>query len=219
MVTNTSNALAPSESHVQVLRESAHVRAVLSPLRRRILECLQEPDSATGVASRLGTTRQKINYHLRELEKHGLLELVSTQRKRGCTERTLRTSAKAFVLESGLLGGLAADPDALRDRFSSAYLIAVAARTVHDVATLRERAAHARRKLATFTLEADFAFESPEEYGRFVHELGEALAALALRYHKPSATTGSRRYRVVLASHPMITKDASSERAPTGGES
>ena len=219
MVTNTSDAVAPREPQVQVLRDSAHVRAVLSPLRRRILECLQEPDSATGVAARLGTTRQKINYHLRELEKHGLLELVSTQRKRGCTERMLRTSAKAFVLESGLLGELVADPDALRDRFSSAYQIAVAARTVHDVATLRERAAHARKKLATFTLEADLAFESPEEYGRFVQDLSNAMTALARRYHKPRATAGSRRYRVVLASHPTITKDASSERAPTGGES
>ena len=43
--------------------------ALFRPMRLRILESLAGPDTAAGVARRLRVARQKVNYHLRALEK------------------------------------------------------------------------------------------------------------------------------------------------------
>ena len=59
------------EPRVRVLDDASSVGRALSPVRRRILEHLAEPDSAAGLAARLRLPRQKVNYHLRVLEKAG----------------------------------------------------------------------------------------------------------------------------------------------------
>ena len=54
---------------MKLLEEPEKVRAALSPLRRQLLELLQEPASATQLAAALELPRQRVNYHLRELAK------------------------------------------------------------------------------------------------------------------------------------------------------
>ena len=44
---------------------------LLRPLRTRILGMLAEPQSAAGIARTLDVARQKVGYHLKELEKEG----------------------------------------------------------------------------------------------------------------------------------------------------
>ena len=64
--------------------------AALSPFRLGLLEGLQQPESASGLARRLGLPRQQVNYHLRELERAGFIELSEARQRRGCTERIMR---------------------------------------------------------------------------------------------------------------------------------
>jgi DNA-binding transcriptional ArsR family regulator len=61
---------------VRVLADAAAVEAALDPSRASILEALSEPGSAATVAAAVGSTRQKVNYHLKALEAHGLVELA-----------------------------------------------------------------------------------------------------------------------------------------------
>ena len=62
---------------LQIIEDPDRAATALSPDRRRLLSALaEEPDSATGLAERLGDSRQRLNYHLRELERAGFLELV-----------------------------------------------------------------------------------------------------------------------------------------------
>ena len=63
------------------------VSAPLAPLRRAVLEQLREAGSASEVATRLGETRQRVNYHVRELERAGLVELVEERARRGWFRR------------------------------------------------------------------------------------------------------------------------------------
>lgn len=123
-----------------VLHEG-ELRGRLSPLRQRILSELREPASATLVADRIGETRQRVNYYLRELEKAGLVELVGTRQPRGRTERMVRATASAVVVVPQLLGEL---PTEDQDRFAAEALLASTARTLRDVATLRDDARAAR---------------------------------------------------------------------------
>ena len=62
----------PHTSTVGVVRGPEQAASMLHPIRRRILETLREPGSASSLAPRLGLPRQKVNYHLRALERQGV---------------------------------------------------------------------------------------------------------------------------------------------------
>ena len=53
---------------LQVIEEPEQAIAALEPMRARILAELGRPGTATGVAAAIGASRQKVNYHLRQLE-------------------------------------------------------------------------------------------------------------------------------------------------------
>src|SRR5437868_13142872 len=121
---------------VQVLTDASQLAAALSPLRMRVLREMQQPQSATTLSPRLGLSRQTLNYHLRELEREGFLEVVEERPRRGCVERLLTVTSRAFVVNPALLGALSDDPQQIRDRFSSAFLLATATGLIRDVAVL-----------------------------------------------------------------------------------
>src|SRR5262245_8083028 len=180
---------------VAVLDDQKRVQAVLSPVRRRLLRALREgPESAAGLARRLRQPRQRLNYHLRALEKAGLVELAETRQRRGCVERTLRPTARGYLIGPALLGDLAPDPEAVRDRFSSAYLVALAGRLAHDVTRLERGAAKAGKRLATVSMATEVRFRSAADRADFAQELTATLARLASKYHD----AGGRAYRFVV---------------------
>ena len=198
-------------SAVSVLRDPGHVAAALTPLRLRLLRNLREPDSATGLARRLELPRQRVNYHLRALEDAGLLELVEERRRRGCVERCLRVTSRAFVVDPVLLGP-EFEPQTTGNRLASAELLALAAQALRDVAVLRERAAEVGLPLTTQALSTDIAFASPDDFRAFGEELVGHVAALAARYHRPDAP-GARTFRLSNLVHPTITKSADDHAA------
>lgn len=67
-------------------------------LRMRIMRCfLQEkPKTATQIADELGMAPSKIHYHVKELVKVGLLELVDTRENSGIIEKYYLPVAKLF---------------------------------------------------------------------------------------------------------------------------
>lgn len=192
---------------------SAGAAALLDPMRRRILELVRdEADSATGIAKRLGLPRQRVNYHVRELEKARLLSEVGTRQRRGLTERLVRASASHYLISPGAGSG-GVDPDSLRDRFSAAYQVAVAARTVREVGRLMELAEEAGRPLPTLTVDTEVRFATPRERDAFADELLAAVTSLAAKYHHPGAGDG-RTYRLSIAAHPVYRADADTTSGP-----
>ncbi len=192
---------------MQILTDTAQLAAALSPIRMRVLEQMHEPASATSLAPRLGLSRQTLNYHLRELEREGFLELVEERARRGCVERLLKVTSRAFVVDPGLLGVLADDPAQARDRFSSTFLLATMTGVIRDVAVLTERARAVEQPLATMTMDCEARFESPASFRAFADELARAVTVLAAKYN--TASSHARRFRVVVGSHPIVTKSAS----------
>ena len=132
---------------VETVGDPVRAATLLHPLRLRIVRELREPDSATGLARKLNLPRQKLNYHLRELENAGFLELVEERRKGNCTERMVRATATSYLVDPAALGALGPDPERFQDRFSASYLVALAARTIQELAILKKRAAKAAKKL------------------------------------------------------------------------
>ncbi len=196
----------------QLVSDTQQLSALLQPTRLALIGHLESPDSASGLSRKLGLARQKVNYHLRELERHGLVELVAERRKGNCMERLVRATARAYVVDPTVLGSM--DEDAV-DRLSSAYLVAVAARVIKDVSILRERAAKAGKKLPTLTLQTDVRFSSPEQQNAFAEELSTFVARLTAKYHDESAPDG-RLFRFVTGAYPAVMQPENGLEHPKG---
>src|SRR5215469_7169992 len=86
------------------------VRAMADELRIRIVDqLLLRPMTVTQVGEALGTAPNKIHYHVRELERLGLVVLAETREKGGILEKYYRPVAKSFNVPDELLR--AAPPD------------------------------------------------------------------------------------------------------------
>ncbi|MEJ2504011.1 MAG: winged helix-turn-helix domain-containing protein [Gemmatimonadota bacterium] len=190
---------------LEVLREPERVAVLMDPARRPLIEALLErPDSAVGLARRLGDTRQRLNYHLRVLEEAGLVELVEERPRRGVKERVLRVSSR-FVVDPATLGGLAAEPAPEGDRFSATYLVALASRAIRELASLLDRARSSGKRLATAGLSVEVRLARPEDFNAFVADLGRAVGEVVSRYHTEAGE--GRGFRVIAGTYPAPERE------------
>src|SRR5579863_3964276 len=80
------------------------LRAVADLLRLRIIDMLgKQPMTATQLGERLGEAPAKMHYHVRELEKVGLLKLVETREKGGILEKYYQPVARELSVNKALL--------------------------------------------------------------------------------------------------------------------
>lgn len=195
---------------VSVIDDPAAATVALDPVRSRLLAELHEPASAATLADRVGLPRQKVNYHLRTLEAHGLVRLADEKRWGGLTERRLMATASSYVVSPEAMGPAAVDPERALDRLSASYLIALAARAVREIAGLIRGADKAGKHLATLSVDTVIRFRSAKERAEFSKELTEAVNRLAAKYHDESAP-GGRPHRIVLLAHPVPKPETPTE--------
>lgn len=196
---------------VGVINDAGAAAVALAPIRSRLLSELEKPASAATLAARLGIARQKVNYHLRALESHGLVRETEKRRWGGLTERLLVATASTYVVGPGALGPVAADPGRTADKLSASYLIALGARIVHEVSAFVRRATELDKRLPTLAMDAEIRFRSAADRAAFSRDLADAVQTLAARYHDPSDPSG-RSHRLVVVAHPVpqeaLTKEA-----------
>lgn len=195
---------------VEVIADPTAAAVALEPVRSRLLAELAEPASAATLAGRLGIARQKINYHLRTLEEHRLVEVAEKRKWGGLTERLLVATAASYLVSPGAMGPVATDPGRTADRLSAGYLIALAARVVREVSDQLARARKAGKRLATLSVDSEVRFRSPQERAEFSRELTAMVASLVARYHDASAP-GGRRHRLVIVAHPLPQTSSNKE--------
>lgn len=195
---------------VAVIADPVAAEVSLDPVRARLLAALAEPASAASLASAAGLSRQQANYHLRALERHGLVELVEERRKGNCTERILRATAASYVISPSALAQVAPDPDRAPDQASARWMLALAARLVREVGELITRSSAARKPVATFAIDTEIRFANAADRAAFARELGGAVSDLVAKYHDQKAA-GGREHRLVAALHPSITDPPTKE--------
>jgi DNA-binding transcriptional ArsR family regulator len=183
---------------VEVIEDAAAAAAALDPIRARLLAELAEPGSAASLAARVGIARQKVNYHLRTLEAHGLVHLTEERKRGGITERVLQATAASYVVSPAAVAASGADPERAADRLSARYLVALAGRVVREVGSLARRADAAGKRLPTMAIDTEIRFRSAEDRAAFADELTAAVLDLAARYHHDDG----RPHRLVVAAHP-----------------
>ncbi|SMD21270.1 ArsR/SmtB family transcription factor [Lentzea albidocapillata] len=188
---------------VAVIEDPSAAEVSLDPVRARLLAELVEPGSATMLAAKVGLPRQKVNYHLRTLEQHGLVELVEERRKGNVNERLMQATAASYVISPTALAAVQPDPARAPDRLSARWLLAVSARLVRDVGTLLTGATKAKKRLATFALDGEVRFATAADRAAFAEELAGFMTQLVAKYHDEQAE-GGRPHRVVVALHPSV---------------
>ena len=193
---------------LEVIDDPAAAVAALDPIRARLLAALAEPGSAASLAGRVGLPRQKVNYHLRALEAHGLVRPVEERRWGGIVERRVVATAASYVVSPAALGHVASDPTRASDRLSARYLVALAARVVREVGELLRGSKEQCKHLATLGLDAEVRFRSPAERAAFTRELTESITGLVARYHDAKAP-GGRAHRLIIVAHPTPRKSRS----------
>ncbi|GAA3428378.1 ArsR/SmtB family transcription factor [Streptosporangium sandarakinum] len=201
---------------VAVIDDPAAAEVSLDPIRARLLAELAEPASATMLAAKVGLPRQKVNYHLKTLEQHGLVELVEERRKGNVTERVMRATASSYVISPVALAPVAPDPSRAPDRLSARWLLAVASRLVRDVGELISGATRAQKRVATFAIDGEVRFASAADRAAFAEELSGAVTALVAKYHDETAE-GGRPHRLVIAIHPRVAPESVQTRT-TGSD-
>jgi len=204
----------PPLAELAFIRDSSAARSLLDPLRRSILEQLREPGSATSVAQELDLPRQRVNYHVRELEREGLLRHIQDRRRGNCLERVVRAVARVFVVDPDLLGLIPAHPDThpkgTDAPFSSTALLASAGRTIAAVGALHDASAPDGRRIPTLSLETQIRFRSARDEVEFAQVIERVLQRLVTRYDTPSPSSGAasgRTFRIALGGHPDLESE------------
>lgn len=91
------------------------LRAISDMLRIRIVGLLEKRAmTATQLGEELGLAAAKVHYHVRELEKVGLLQLVETREKGGILEKYYQPIAHEIAVSKALLSS---QPDELQTAF------------------------------------------------------------------------------------------------------
>lgn len=184
---------------MELLRDPDRLRAALPPIRREILERLRTPGSASTLATDMGASRQKLNYHLKALEDAGLVTLVEERPRRGFVERILVACADTLLVDPSVMADRRPVPGPVQDRFAADHLIAAAAGVVAEVGRMQAEADQQGARLLTFTIEAEVALARPSDLELYAERLAEAVAAVSAAFN----AEGGRRYRVVAGAHPV----------------
>lgn len=200
-------APAPAPRTLHTVDDAASLQALAHPLRIRILETLHEPDSAAAVARRLGEPRQKVNYHLKELDRAGLVRRAGERRNGNFVETLYETVARTLLISPRVAWSDPRRVEALRAQLSLERLVGLGEHVQRDAALLLDRAAFDGEEIASASVEADVHFADEGDRAAFLDAYVEALRELCERY---GAAKGAP-YRVVMAAFPA----AGSEEEPT----
>lgn len=91
-------------NRVAVIDDSSTLQAFLHPLRQCIVSALDRPLSVAEVAAALGDTTTRLYYHVRLLERLGLIEVVDRRQVGSNQERLYQRAADRYEIASALTG-------------------------------------------------------------------------------------------------------------------
>lgn len=104
--TEQPTAPAPVQDRL-VIEDPAALKAISDPLRLRLVELLTgEPRTVKYLAQIVGVRPNRLYYHVRMLEEHGLVQVTGTRLVSGIVERSYQATARSFVLGPSLAGSV-----------------------------------------------------------------------------------------------------------------
>ena len=178
--------------------------ALLHPLRLELLKLTDEPRTCTDLAEALGETPQRIYYHVKVLERAGVLEKVEERKVRGISEGYYRATARSFWLSPRLVGRIGG-PRRARDQMSLGFLLALAEELQTDVGRLAETE---REEAPTLGFTAQVRLARLADRTAFLTDIQNLIQSIAKKYGAvgpPSLQpkeTSPETFRIIFACYP-----------------
>jgi len=198
----------PSILPEQLLVESAEqALALLNPLRAELLSRLDEPASASEIARTLGETPQRINYHIKTLEKAGLVRRTGSRQVKNLVEVLYQAVARTFVISDALAASAGARRK-LPEQGALAGLVQTADRMRRDALLLLEQSEKKERaEIPSAVLTSAVRLASETDRQAFLREYLTAVEKVVSKY--ASLDEAGEAYTVSLAVYPRPLEDGS----------
>lgn len=183
-----------SESVYQI-ESNEQLRVVSDDLRQRILSALsQEPMTVTQVGEQLRLAPAKVHYHVRELERVGLVKLVETREKGGILEKYYAPIAEQIRVSPRLFQGIS--------RAGSLATIAqsVGQLTHSFIRALSHAASAENRQGKTFALFHDQVYCTRDEFTALIDRMND----LAGEYRRPRGVAEEQEYTMVTLAYDTL---------------
>jgi len=89
---------------IQTLTQYSQLKAISDPIRAEIMmRLIEKPHTGKMLSDKLELSRANIHYHLKELEKNQLIELVRKEEKGGVIQKFYQSVARGFTPSADLL--------------------------------------------------------------------------------------------------------------------
>ncbi|MFC0189299.1 winged helix-turn-helix domain-containing protein [Fictibacillus aquaticus] len=172
---------------------------LLHPVRSEMISLLKDPASATELSKAMNETPQKLNYHLKTLEKLGLVYRSGTRNVRNLVEVMYQAAGKSFIL-SDCLGMPQEKIQKLKDQSALAHVLALTDKMKADAVSLMEQADE--EEVPTAIMEAVIQLSSRQQRSQFMQDYTDMLKKLIERYQAVD-NEQSTPYQVSLAVYPI----------------
>lgn len=195
------------------LQTVEQLRAVADPLRIRIFEALtRQAMTATQVGEELNIPAPKAHYHVRELERIGLVKLVETRERSGILEKYYRAVARNLQAPSQLLQS--SNPDELASAITELFTNM----SQSFLTALRRVAQDKPESLDSYALGlgGETVWMTPAEFQATIRAAGELFRP----YHERRGVADEREAQVTIIGYDtqFATRDEHDDEQPRGEE-
>lgn len=191
---------------VHYVEKAEHAEALMKPLRLELIKCLADPKSCPELAQTFNESTQKIYYHIKILERAGLIEKVEERKVRGILEGLYQAKAMTYWLSPHLVGP-AENKHSERDKLSLGFLLNLAEELQEDIGVL---STSSLREIPSLGLLAEIELGDAKLKSEFLSEIQELFKSLATKYGKSNKTSKSNQdtetYKLKLACYPKAKK-------------
>jgi DNA-binding transcriptional ArsR family regulator len=193
----------PEVYHLETIEQ---MRAVADELRQRLVEALgQQPMTITQLGKLLNESPAKVLYHVRELERVGLVVLVETREKSGALEKYYRAVAKNFGISGGLLQRVS--PDEMMAIFGG-WLQRISRNFMQALSEISRKDEQPLQSLVLLQ-DTDF-WLTDEEYEHAIKQIRRLLKP----YETPRGIEGERERTLVQIVYPTASSAAAKDKEP-----
>ena len=176
---------------------------VLKPIRLELLKQLDEPRTCPELGDYFDMSAQKIYYHVKALEKAGLVEKVEENRVRGVVEGYYQAKARSYWLAPQLVGKVGGTK-MTQDQVSLRVLLDLAEEVHDDIGKLGHKS-ESGKHVPSMSLSAHIHLPDTSRRQAFLEELQDIFQSLARKYGIPEdevAITDGQGFRLILMCYP-----------------
>jgi DNA-binding transcriptional ArsR family regulator len=179
--------------------------ALLKPQRIELLRALAEARTCPELADQFGRSPQQIYYHIKALEKAGLVEKVAEKRVRGTVEGHYQASARMYWLAPQLVGQVGSERQG-QDQMSLRFLLSLAQEIHEDIGRLGHDSVLGK-DVPSLGLSATVYLPDGRRRAAFLEEVQTAFQGIAEKYGlsdqaEPGDSGGA--FRLALACYPAL---------------